>query len=141
MYNLHFLVAACKFNFFFSREKTRLLGVIGPSHVGACVSRKKLFSLFYCSVYFCYYSWAPLHFLVLFMGPTLLFQLTFTFIYSTFSKKCSVMQNKRTQADPKTSYITKSKKKIELFFLIIIASFTNCMRHSIDYSLYAFRTF
>ena len=141
MCNLHFLIAACKFNFFFSGEKTKLLGVIGSLHVGACVSRKKLFSLFYCSVYFCYYSWAPLHFLVLFMGLSLLFQLTFTFIYSTFSKKCSVMQNKRTQTDPKTSYITKSKKKIELFFLIIIASFTNCMRHSIDYSLYAFRTF
>ena len=29
----------------------------------------------------------PLHFLVLFMGFTILFQLTFTFIYNTFSKK------------------------------------------------------
>ena len=32
----------------------------------------------------------PLYFLVLFMGHTVLFQLTFTFIYSTFSKKFSV---------------------------------------------------
>ena len=30
--------------------------------------------------YFCYYSWIPLQFLVLFMGPTVLFQLTFTFL-------------------------------------------------------------
>ena len=37
--------------------------------------------------YFCYYSWVPLYFFVLFMDPTILFQLTFTFIYSTFSKK------------------------------------------------------
>ena len=44
-------------------------------------------SLFYYLAYFCYYSWVPLHFLVLFMGHTILFQLTFTFIYSTFSKK------------------------------------------------------
>ena len=42
------------------------------------------------SAYFCYYSWVPLHFLVLFIGSTVLFQLTFTFIYSTFNKKFSV---------------------------------------------------
>ena len=48
-------------------------------------------SLFYYSTYFCYYSWVILHFLVLFMGLTVLFQLTFTFIYSTFSKKFSVL--------------------------------------------------
>ena len=44
-------------------------------------------NLFYYSAYFCYYLWVPLHFLILFMGPTVLFQLTFTFIYSTFNKK------------------------------------------------------
>ena len=43
--------------------------------------------LFYYLIYFSYYSWVSLHFLVLFMGPTILFQLTFTFIYSTLSKK------------------------------------------------------
>ena len=47
-------------------------------------------SLFYYSAYFCYYLEAPLHFLVLFMGLTILFQLTFTFIYSTLNKKFSV---------------------------------------------------
>ena len=46
--------------------------------------------LFHYSAYFCYYSWVPLHFLVLFMSLTVLFQLTFTFIYSTFSNKFSV---------------------------------------------------
>ena len=33
------------------------------------------------------YSWVPMYFLVLFMGFTVLFQLTFIFIYRTFSKK------------------------------------------------------
>ena len=47
-------------------------------------------NLFYYSAYFCYYSWVTLHFLVLFISPTILFQLTFTFIYSTFSKKILV---------------------------------------------------
>ena len=47
-------------------------------------------SLFYYLVYFCYYSWVSLHFLVLFISLNVLFQLTFTFIYSTFSKKFSV---------------------------------------------------
>ena len=47
-------------------------------------------SLFYYSAYFCYYLWAPLHFLVLFMGLTIQFQLIFTFIYNTFNKKFSV---------------------------------------------------
>ena len=32
----------------------------------------------------------PLHFLVLFMGSTVLFQLTFTFIYNTFSNNFSI---------------------------------------------------
>ena len=37
--------------------------------------------------YFYYYLGVSLHFLVLFMGPTILFQLPFSFIYSTISKK------------------------------------------------------
>ena len=55
-------------------------------------------SLFYYSAYFCYYSWVSLYFLVLFMSPTILFQLIFTTIYSTihephctFNKKFSVL--------------------------------------------------
>ena len=55
-------------------------------------------NLFYYSTYFCYYSWASLYFLVLFMGPTILFQLIFTFIYSTihephytFNQKFSIL--------------------------------------------------
>jgi len=47
----------------------------------------------YYLVYFCYYSWVLLHFFVLFIDFTVLFQLTFTFIYSTFSKKISVLAN------------------------------------------------
>ena len=47
-------------------------------------------NLFYYSAYFCYNLWVSLHFFVLFMSPTVLFQLIFTFIYSTFNKKFSV---------------------------------------------------
>ena len=43
------------------------------------------------SAYFYYYSWAPLQFLLLFMSLTVLFQLTFTFIYITFDNKFSVL--------------------------------------------------
>ena len=44
-------------------------------------------NLFYYLTYIFYYLWVSLHFLVLFMGATVSFHLTFTFIYSTFSKK------------------------------------------------------
>ena len=50
------------------------------------LSWMKFVSLFYYSAYFCYYLWVTLHSLELFMALTILFQLTFTFIYSTFSK-------------------------------------------------------
>ena len=50
----------------------------------------KFADLFYYSTYFCYYLWVSLHFLALFMGLTVLFQLIFTFIYITFSKNFSV---------------------------------------------------
>ena len=43
-------------------------------------------NLFYYSTYFYYYSWVALHFLILFIGLIVLFQLTFTFIDSIFSK-------------------------------------------------------
>ena len=52
-----------------------------------CLAWLNFVSWFYYSAYFCYYSWVSLLFLVLFMGATVLFQLTFTFIYNTFSKK------------------------------------------------------
>ena len=58
-------------------------------------------NLFYYSAYFCYYSWLLLYFLVLFMGSTILFQLTFTFIYSTFNKKFSISTKK---TDPKQTF-------------------------------------
>ena len=48
-------------------------------------------NLFYYSAYFLYYLWVLLHFLVLFMGHIVLFQLNFTFIYNTFSKKISIL--------------------------------------------------
>ena len=54
----------------------------------------KFDNLFYYLAYFCNYSWVLLHFLMLFMIIIVLFQLTFTFIYSIFSKKFQFQQNK-----------------------------------------------
>ena len=72
-----------------------------------CLAKIIFANLFYYSAFFCYYSWAPLHFLILFMSLIILFQLTFTFIYSTFSKKFSLsaksfhfQQNKRIPNRP-----------------------------------------
>ena len=58
--------------------------------LSVCLAKIIFANLFYYSAYFYYYLRVLLHFLVLFIGPTVLFQLTFTFIYSTFSKKISV---------------------------------------------------
>ena len=44
----------------------------------------------YYAVYFCYYLWVLLHFFVLFMVFTIPFQLPFSFVYGTFSKKFSI---------------------------------------------------
>ena len=51
---------------------------------------KKL-KLFYYSTYFYYYSWDLLHFLVLFMGSIVLFQLIFIFIYNIFNNKFLIL--------------------------------------------------
>ena len=68
------------FHFFF---------LMGKGLVCIWIWNEKL-KLFYYSDYFCYYLWVSLHFLILFRGLIVLFQLTFTFIYSTFSNKFSV---------------------------------------------------
>ena len=47
--------------------------------------------LFHYSTYFYYYSWVPLHFLAQFMSPTILFQLTFSFIYRIFNNNFLVL--------------------------------------------------
>ena len=53
----------------------------------------------------------PLHFLGLFMGPTILFQQIFTFIYNIFSKKFSILVK---LVDPKQ--ILKLTNEITFFF-------------------------
>ena len=78
-------------------------------------------SLFYYSTYFCYYLWVSLYFLVLFIGSTILFQLPFNFIYSTFSKKFSISTKydvlKYTQNEVMTmNYNLFTKMKIEILF-------------------------
>ena len=58
--------------------------------LSVCLAKIIFANLFYYSVYFCYYSWALLYFLILFMGLIILFQLTFTTVLSakvfSFSK-------------------------------------------------------
>ena len=46
--------------------------------------KKPVFFFFYYSTYFCYYSWVPLHFWILFISLIVLFPLSFSFINSTF---------------------------------------------------------
>ena len=56
-----------------------------------CLGLKEKLKLFYYLIYFYYYLWVSLYFLKLFMNPTVLFQLTFTFIYNTFSNNFLVL--------------------------------------------------
>ena len=60
-----------------------------PLQFSVCLAKIIFTNLFYYLTYFCYYSWASLHFLILFIVLTILFQLIFTFIYDTFNKKFS----------------------------------------------------
>ena len=55
--------------------------------VSVCLAPNLKVNLFYYSDYFYYYLQILLYFLLLFMDSTVLFQLIFTFIYSTFNKK------------------------------------------------------
>ena len=73
---------------------------------------------FYYLVYFCYYLWVSLHILILFMNLTVLFQLTFTFIYSTFNKKFSVLVK---QADPKLTLKSQLILPFSLFLLLFMS--------------------
>ena len=57
-------------------------------------------NLFYYSAYFCYYLWVLLHFLVLFINHTVLFQLTFTFFTVLSAKKFQFQQNKQIPNRP-----------------------------------------
>ena len=52
------------------------------------LDKNEKLKLFYYLTYFFYYL---CHFLILFIDHTVLFQLIFTFIYSTFSNKFSVL--------------------------------------------------
>ena len=65
-----------KKNGFVSQKKKR------KKALSVCLAKIIFANLFYYSVYFCYYSWALLYFLILFMGLTILFQLTFITVLS-----------------------------------------------------------
>ena len=87
--------------------------------LNVCLASLFFANLFYYLVYFCYYLWVSLYFLVLFMGLTILFQLTFTFIYNTFSIKCSVLAKCRSQTDPKRTQKVKQNynKRFSMFLI------------------------
>jgi len=59
--------------------------------LSVCLAKNEKSKLFYYLAFFYYYLWAQLHFFALFMGPTILFQLTFTFICSTFNNNFSIL--------------------------------------------------
>ena len=82
-------------------------------------------NLFYYSAYFCYYSWVPLHFLKLFTSLTILFQLTFTFIYSIFSKSFQFQQNKQIPNGPLIIRLFESEDLILYQSTIYMAMYLN----------------
>ena len=92
--------------------------------LSVCSTWMKFANLFYYSIYFLYYSWVLLHFLVLFMDPTILFHITFTFIYSTFSKKFSISV-KQVNLKQILNLIFITRSKTNAFFLIIIIIIIN----------------
>ena len=55
--------------------------------------------LFHYSAYFLLLFMGPLDFLALFMSLIILFQLTFTFIYNTFSNNFSVSAKEKKKKD------------------------------------------
>ena len=75
------------------KEVIDLNDKISKSRISVCLDTNEKIKLFYYLAYFCYYSWGPLHFLVLFISLAVLFQLTFIFIYSTFSKISGIQTN------------------------------------------------
>ena len=75
-------------------SETRVLEKVVVCHLfpKQCFFAKYFQKRWYLAIlaFFWYYLWVSLYFLVPFISLTLLFQLTFTFIYSTFSKKFSI---------------------------------------------------
>ena len=90
-----FFFLRVSFFFFFSPNLMLHLAIISP--IVCCLAKIIFANLFYYSTYFYYYSWVPLHFLILFMGRTILFQLTFTFIYNFNKKKFNLSKINRSQ--------------------------------------------
>ena len=72
-------------------SSAKYLRHIHPSRSSVRLTLIIFANLFNYLAYFYYYSWVSLHFLILFIDLTILFQPTFTFIYSTFSKKISIL--------------------------------------------------
>ena len=61
----------------------------------------EFFSLSPLSAYFHYYSWVSIHFLMLLMNPTVLFNLFFNFFSTLSTKKFQFQLNKLFQTDTK----------------------------------------
>ena len=79
--------------------------------LSVCFAKIIFTNLFYYLAYLHYYSWALLHFLILFMDLTVLFQLIFTFIYGAFNKKVfSFSKISESQTNPKCDIKDMNKK-------------------------------
>ena len=77
----------CMGPFFYFKKKKKSYVHVKFVRIRVHLTKIIFVNLFYYSAYFCYYSWSYYIFLLLFMGLIILFQLIFTFIYNTFSKK------------------------------------------------------
>ena len=90
-------------------------------------------AFFYYLAYFCNYSQVLLHFLVLFMSSTVLFQLPFSFIYSTFSKKFSI--SAKLTVFKQTHILQYAEFSRLLYFCLIIPlRYMSCLLFGVCFS-------
>ena len=70
-----------------------------------CLGLAKIFNLLAILANFCYYLWVPLHFLILFTGPIVLFSLFFNHFTALLTKSFQFQLNKLFPDEPLASFI------------------------------------
>ena len=70
-----------------------------------CLGLAKIFNLVAILANFCYYLWVPLHFLILFMGPIVLFSLFFNHFTTLSTKSFQFQLNKLFPNETLASFI------------------------------------
>ena len=76
------------------------LSLTNKLQISSHLAPNNLDSVFYYLFYFWYYLWALLLSLILFMNHTVLFQLTFIFIYELLVKDFQFQRNKQILSKP-----------------------------------------